>query len=212
MEAAQREFSTRFPATRAIGASVDVSEPAQVAAWVSQCAEESGGIDVVVSNPSALSIPNTAESWQASFQTDMMGTFHLIDATKPHLEKSKGAIVTISSVTGRDVDFSAPSPYGAIKAAQIHYMAQLAHALAPTGIRVNTVSPGNTYFKDGIWNDIEKGNPELFRTQLALNPTGRMGRPEEVADAVVFLSSQRASRVSGANLNVDGALCTGVQF
>ena len=91
-------------------------------------------------------------------------------------------------------------------------MAQLAHALAPTGIRVNTVSPGNTYFKDGIWNDIEKGNPELFRTQLALNPTGRMGRPEEVADAVVFLSSQRASRVSGANLNVDGALCTGVQF
>lgn len=91
-------------------------------------------------------------------------------------------------------------------------MAQLAHTLAPRGIRANTVSPGNIYIEDGAWGGIEKNMPELFKSQIEKNPMGRMGKPEEVADAVLFLASDRASFVSGANLVVDGALCTGVQF
>jgi NAD(P)-dependent dehydrogenase (short-subunit alcohol dehydrogenase family) len=59
---------------------------------------------------------------------------------------------------------------------------------------------------------VERRNPELFRTQMGKNPMGRMGRPEEVADAVLFLASERAGFISGANLVVDGSLCTGVQF
>ncbi len=142
----------------------------------------------------------------------MLGTFSLVDAALPFLEAARGNIVAIASVTGRDVDFTAPSPYGAAKAAVIHYVAQLAHALAPNGVRANTVSPGNTYVADGVWGAIERGQPDLFRSQMALNPTGRMAMPDEVANAVVFLASARASFISGANLNVDGALCTGVQF
>lgn len=91
-------------------------------------------------------------------------------------------------------------------------MAQLATVLAPKGIRANTVSPGNIYAEDGIWGQIEREQPELFKRQFEANPMGRMGRPEEVADAVVWLASGRASFVSGTNLVVDGAICDGVQF
>jgi 3-oxoacyl-[acyl-carrier protein] reductase len=142
----------------------------------------------------------------------MMGTVTLINSCLPHLEASKGNIVTISSVSGRDVDFTAPGPYGTFKAALVHYTAQLSHTLAPKGVRANTVSPGNIYIADGVWGDIEKNNPVLFNSQMGMNPMGRMGKPEEVANAVVFLASERASFISGANLVVDGALCTGVQF
>ena len=91
-------------------------------------------------------------------------------------------------------------------------MSGLALDLAPKGIRANAVSPGNTYFDGGVWQGIESGNPELFATALGLNPTGRMGTPEEVAFAVVMLASPRASRISGTNLVVDGALTRGVQL
>lgn len=106
----------------------------------------------------------------------------------------------------------APSPYGALKAALIHYTAQLAHTLAPKGIRANTVSPGNIYIEDGVWGEVERGMPDLFKSQMALNPMGRMGKPEEIANMILFAASERAGFVSGANLVVDGALCTGVQF
>ena len=142
----------------------------------------------------------------------MLGTVSLVNACLPHLEKTKGNIITISSVSGRDIDFTAASPYGPFKAALIHYTAQLAYTLAPKGVRANSVSPGNIYIEDGVWGRIEKGNPELFKAQVEKNPMGRMGKASEIADAVVFLASDRASFVSGSNLVVDGSLCTGVQF
>ena len=194
------------------GSVVDVSQPAQVQSWVTKAAAFLDRLDIIVSNVSALAIPDTPDSWNSAFTTDMLGTVSLVREATPYLEKSKGNIVTISSVSGRDVDFTAPSPYGAFKAALVHYTAQLAHTLAPKGVRANTVSPGNIYIADGVWGGIEKGNKELFDAQLGRNPMGRMGRPEEVADAVVFLASERASFVSGTNLVVDGSLCTGVQF
>jgi 3-oxoacyl-[acyl-carrier protein] reductase len=141
-----------------------------------------------------------------------MGTVRLVNAAMPMLEKSKHpSIVTISSVSGREIDF-ASGPYGAFKAAIIHYTQGLAYHLAGKGIRANSVSPGNTYFAGGVWNQIEVGNPELFKAALALNPTGRMGTPQEMANAAVFLASPAASFVTGTNLVVDGALTKGVQY
>ena len=67
-------------------------------------------------------------------------------------------------------------------------------------------------FEGGVWNTIKDGNPELYKTALALNPTGRMGTPQEMANAVVFLASRAASFITGTNLVVDGALTRGVQF
>ena len=91
-------------------------------------------------------------------------------------------------------------------------MAGLALSLAEKGIRANTVSPGNTYFPGGVWQSIEGGNPDLFSFAMGLNPTGRMGTAEEIANGVVFVSSPRSSRISGANLLIDGALTRGIQF
>jgi NAD(P)-dependent dehydrogenase (short-subunit alcohol dehydrogenase family) len=136
----------------------------------------------------------------------------MVNAAMPYLEQSDaGSIVVISSVSGREIDFAA-GPYGAFKAALIHYAQGLAYQLAPRDIRANSVSPGNTYFPGGVWEQIEHGNPKLFADALALNPTGRMGRAEEVARAVVFLASPAASFITGTNLVVDGALTRGVQF
>jgi 3-oxoacyl-[acyl-carrier protein] reductase len=84
--------------------------------------------------------------------------------------------------------------------------------LAGKKIRANSVSPGNTYFPGGIWEQIETGNPDLFKESLALNPTGRMGTPQEMANAAVFLASPAASFITGSNLVVDGALTQGVQL
>lgn len=197
---------------RATGRAVDVADGPALTAWVRDVATEFGGLDILVSNVSALAIGQDEASWKAEFETDMMGTVRAVDAAMPWLERSgAGAIVVISSVSGREIDFAA-GPYGVFKAALIHYAKGLSYQLAGKGIRVNALSPGNTYFPGGVWEKIEHGNPELYRDALALNPTGRMGRPEEMARAVVFLASPAASFITGTNLVVDGALTRGVQF
>ncbi len=104
----------------ATGTAVDVCDAAALRTWVTQAAGELGGIDIVVSNVSALAIGDDVDSWQKTFQTDVLGTVGLIAAAMPELEKSTaGSIVTIASVSGREVDFAAGS-YGAAKAAIIH--------------------------------------------------------------------------------------------
>ncbi|BBZ28269.1 3-ketoacyl-ACP reductase [Mycolicibacterium madagascariense] len=191
----------------AFGTAVDVRDQAALTDWVAHGAASLGGIDGVVANVSALS-----DDWLSSIEVDLMGTVGLVDAALPHLLASEaGSIVTISSVSGREIDVFAGS-YGSIKAAVIHYTQGLAHQLAGQGVRANTVSPGNTYFPGGVWPAIERDDPELFKASLDLNPTGRMATAREVANAVVFLSSSAASFITGTNLLVDGALTRGVQF
>src|SRR5699024_3405367 len=104
---------------------------------------------------SALAIPDSEENWETSFRVDLMGTVNLVKAVLPHLENSTvKSVVAISSVTGREADF-ASGPYGTMKTAIIGFMAGVALQVAEKGIRVNTVSPGNTYFPGGIWEGIE---------------------------------------------------------
>ena len=120
---------------RAHGSVVDVGDAQAINNWVTTSAAELGGIDIIVSNVSALAIPDTEESWEASINVDLLGTVRLVKAAMPYLEKSPhGSIVTISSVSGREVDFAA-GPYGTIKTALVAYTQGLANQLADKGIR-----------------------------------------------------------------------------
>jgi 3-oxoacyl-[acyl-carrier protein] reductase len=179
---------------KAWGSPVDVADSKALRAWVGEAAGALGGIDIFIANVSALAVTADEAAWRKSFDVDVMGT-----------------VVVIGSVAAAEV--TGPTrPYNAVKAALVPYVKSLAQNLARKNIRVNTVSPGTIYFKGGIWHQREQQMPDFFKGVLARNPTGRMGTPEEVAAAVVFLASARASYITGANLVVDGAITQRVQF
>lgn len=194
------------------GSALDASDSEAQEAWINETAEVFGGLDVFIANASAMNLGNDQEAWNNSFQVDMMATFHGAEAAIPYLKKSNaGAMVFISSIAALHTP-GGPKPYGAMKAAVINYAKGLSRSLAPDGVRVNCVSPGNIYFEDGVWGRTQVNNPDFFKKQVLANPMGRMGKPEEVANAAVFLASTAASFVSGTNLIVDGALTLGVQY
>lgn len=197
---------------RARGTALDVTDADAMAAWVATAGEAMGGIDIVVPNVSALAGGSDPEIWRRAFETDLLGSVSMVTSALPFLKASDAAsVVLISSVSGREVDMFA-EPYGVLKAALIHYGKTLSVRHAPDRIRVNTVSPGNVYFPDGVWGNIEHETPEVFAQCMAQNPFGRMATPQEVANAVVFLASSVASFTTGTNLLVDGGLTRGVQF
>jgi 3-oxoacyl-[acyl-carrier protein] reductase len=210
IEVTEKELSGRGAGVR--GVQVDVSDGAALASWVEAAAGRLGGIDAVVANVSAIAVPDTEENWYLGFETDLLHTVRLSKAALPYLEASgRGSIVAISSVSGREADFAA-GPYSTMKTAIIGYIKGLAFQLAGRGVRANVVSPGNTYFAGGFWHGAEQNMPELYASQLAQNPTGRMGTPGEMARAVVFLSSPASTYTTGAHLLVDGALSHGIQL
>jgi NAD(P)-dependent dehydrogenase (short-subunit alcohol dehydrogenase family) len=210
IEVTEKELSGRGAGVR--GVQVDVSDGAALAAWVEAAAGRLGGIDAVVANVSAIAVPDTEENWYVGFETDLLHTVRLSKAALPYLEASgRGSIVAISSVSGREADFAA-GPYATMKTAIIGYIKGLAFQLAGRGVRANVVSPGNTYFAGGFWHGAEQNMPDLYASQLAENPTGRMGTPEEMARAVVFLSSPASAFTTGSHLLVDGALSHGIQL
>ena len=211
-EVAATEVAFAGGPTTVVGTVLDVRDATALQQWVVDTAARFGGLDMIVSNVSALAIPDTPENWADSIAVDLMGTVNLVQASIPFLEKSDApSIVALSSVSGREVDF-ASGPYGTVKTAIIGYIAGVAFQLAARGIRANTVSPGNTYHDGGVWQSLEASDTEFFDGALALNPTGRMGTPQEIAASVVFLSSPVSSRTTGANLLIDGGLTRGIQF
>jgi len=194
------------------GGRVDVGEIEGLRGWVATAADVLGGLDIFVANVSALAQSMDDDSWRRSLEIDIMGTVAGVEAAIPFLEKSQAGAIVVVGTTGAIEIAGPPRPYASAKAALVPYVKALARNLAGKNIRANMVSPGNVYFTGGVWNILEQGNPALFKTMLERNPMGRMGTPEEVANAVVFLASPRASFITGTNLIVDGALTQRVQF
>jgi 3-oxoacyl-[acyl-carrier protein] reductase len=197
---------------KAYGGVVDVADTKALRAWVAKAADALGGLDIFVANVSALAQAMDEDSWRRSLDVDVLGTVAGVEAAIPFLEKSGCGAIVVLGTTGAVEIAGAPRPYASVKAALAPYVKALARNLAPKGVRANMVSPGNVYFKGGVWNVLEQNNPELFKTMVGRNPMGRMGTPEEVANAVVFLASPRASFITGTNLIIDGALTQRVQF
>jgi 3-oxoacyl-[acyl-carrier protein] reductase len=197
---------------KASGGALDVSDLAALRSWVGKAHRALGGLDIFVANVSALSQGMDEESWRRGFEIDVMSTVFGIESALPILEKSDAAAVVVVGSTALAEIYGPTRSYAAVKAALVPYVKGLARNLAAKGVRANMVSPGNVFFEGGVWDITRQRNPEMFAQMLARNPTGRMGTPQEVANAVVFLASPRAGFISGTNLIVDGALTQRVQF
>lgn len=191
--------------TRVFARAVDVADPKQLQAWISDGAKALGGLDVFIANASALAATTSPEEFRKSFDVDVMHMVTGTDAALPWLEKSgAGAIIAIASISGvQDYGYS-ESAYGAMKAALLFYMKSLSRKIGKKGIRVNAVSPGPIYFDGGFWQEVERKQPEVYREVVAENALRRMGKPEEIANVVAFLASSQASYLNGANIVVDG--------
>ena len=148
--------------------------------------------------------------WEDAIAVDLEANLNVMRAAETHL-RSPGSFTYVGSKASA-VATPGFEAYGAAKAAMVHCTASLAARLTPRGIRVNTLSPGDTFVPGGFWDHIKRKSPELYASTVAQNPLGRLARPEEIAAAVVFLASPIASFVSGANWYVHGGAQIAVQF
>ena len=180
--------------------------------WIAEMGTQLGGIDIFVPNVSAGGGNMSEEGWHNNFNVDLLGTTRGVEAAMPFLEQSSAAAIVVISSTAGVETFMGPQPYNAIKGALIIHAKQLSQALAPSGIRVNCVSPGPIYIEGGAWEYIKNNMAELYDSTLAQIPQGRMGSAEEIANAVAFLASPAASLITGVNLVADGGFTKRVQL
>lgn len=182
----------------------DLADKDAIAAYISAAADSLGGLDILVNNASAFGATDDEDGWLRSLDVDVMATVRASRAATPFMERAGGgAILNISSISGYRGS-TRTAPYAAVKAALINYTMSQALLLAPRKIRVNAIAPGSIEFPGGIWEKRKTADPKLYGAILRSIPWGRLGRPEEVANAAVFLCSDAASWVTGQTLTVDG--------
>lgn len=186
-------------------ASCDVGNAAALDTFLEGAHAALGRVDVLVNNPSGFGVTDNEEGWAASLAVDVMAPVRATWKVVPWLAaQGGGAVIHISSISGLEASLPGVAAYAAVKAALISHSKSMAMELAPKGIRVNCVAPGSIDFPDGFWDNVHKSTPAFYDGVVSTIPCGRMGKPEEIAQAVVFLASTKASWISGVTLPVDG--------
>ena len=191
---------------------VDVTDAKQVEAFVDGVAKTAGRIDIVVNTAGGVAGQTmkpveevSDEEWRRLFAINLDGAFHFTRAVAPHMKaRGSGSIVNISSGAGRSYSLTGIQAYASAKAGLIGFTRQTAMELGQYGIRVNSIAPGfvrSNPTTEKQWEAMGPEGQQAFINSVALR---RLGKPEEIARAVVFFASDDASYVTGQTISVDG--------
>jgi len=181
----------------------DIGDAEQLEVFLSNVKDQFKTVDILVNNASALRMGDDYEDWEASIQVDLMGSVIATQTVIPWMKESgSGNILFVSSVSG--IEAGSPPAYAAVKAALISYSKTISEQLAAEHIRVNTIAPGAVEFEGGLWEMIKENNRSFYNLAVDLNPSGRLGTPDEIAKVATFLVSPAAYWVTGTNLAIDG--------
>ncbi len=219
LSAAMKEIRARY-AIEVIAEPIDVTDAAAVQRFVEHVGRRFGGVDVCVTNaggpPAKMFLETTNEEWQRAMELNFMSIVHFARAVVPHMQRKRwGRIVTITSVSVRqpldDLVYS-----NAVRAGVLGLVKSLSNEFGKDGITVNNVAPGYTATArlDELVakraQALSVGEKEYYERLGADAALKRVGQPEEVADAIVWLASERASYITGQTLLVDGGLYKGL--
>jgi len=192
----------------------DASDARSCFGVVDSVRKDRGRLDILVACVgSGASVPpgqETVEEWRRVLDVNLLSATNMIEACLPLLELSApSSIICISSICGHEA-LGAPVTYSAAKSALAMAVKCWSRSFAMKGVRINAVSPGNIFVAGGTWDRKMQQDPIGVRAMLHSEvPLQRFGEPEEIAAATVFLSSQRASFITGANLVADGGQTRG---
>jgi NAD(P)-dependent dehydrogenase (short-subunit alcohol dehydrogenase family) len=193
---------------RAFVIAADLADEKQSGSCIEEAAGHMGGLDVLVNAAGILKSGRIEETslglWDEMMNINLRSVFHLCQLAVPHLEKSRGNIVNVSSVTGLRA-FPGVLAYCVSKAGVDQLTRCVALELAPKGIRVNAVNPGvvvTGLHRSGGMND--EAYARFLEHSKTTHPLGRVGEPGEVAELIYFLASDRASWITGATISIDG--------
>ena len=194
-----------------VGAAVDAADGAALTAWVANSADQLGGIDVYVHNTSGKPARST-DAWINNFHIDLMSLVLGVGAATDALADGGGAVISIGTTAVAEHFASGSNSYSAFKAAVTNWTLGQAQVLGARGIRCNVVSPGPIFIEGGDWDMIKQHMADFYESTARAHPGGELGTAQDVADAVAFLASERATHINGVNLTVDGGFLKRVDF
>jgi 3-oxoacyl-[acyl-carrier protein] reductase len=194
---------------RVVAITGDMTREPDLEKALSQVEATLGDLNAVVANVGSGKARSgwdlSLDDWQAALDLNLLGSMALASKAMPRLiARGGGSITFVSSIAGLEA-INAPIGYSASKAALLSAMKGLSRLAGPQGVRVNAVAPGNVLFPGGSWERKLEERRDFFEAYIRTEvPLQRFARPEEIADAVIFLASERASFITGACLVVDG--------